>query len=85
MSSEGPSKILNPEEAYCPATAANPVAAQLFEITPWLCKYLLRKGFAVEPFGRQGLRRARDGPNAPGEKEKLSQSVLLLLQSVNDQ
>jgi hypothetical protein len=50
MSSEGPSKILTPEEAYCPTTAANAVAAaQIFEIAPWLCTYLLRKGFAVEP------------------------------------
>jgi hypothetical protein len=50
MSSEGPSKILTPEEAYCPTTAANAVAAaQLFEIAHWLCTYLLGKGFAVEP------------------------------------
>ena len=47
---------------------------------------LLRKGFAVEPLDdRDCVAQGTDQTLRGREKEKLSQSVLLLLQSVNDQ
>ena len=86
MSNEGPSKILTPRRGLLPYHSCKcRGCCPTFRNSTLALHVLLRKGFAVEPLDDRDCVAQGTDQMLRGEKEKLPQSVLLLLESVNDQ